>query len=305
VLPRICEYFCSNCAGGHDTATLVLPEWDLGVVREAFEDIFNGDFSKISCILGWQKGPTRIEDTKNNITEKVDVFVKTEGIEQRDSVTRDHSELITLEDNNDSYQRDQGSRSDIQVTEPVLMIEHSPQNLDLEAQGTISEVNDSVFPCFKCEKTFETRRKTTRHIREVHKSGQKRIVYACDSGNCGAVYTNKRDMKFCPCQTKKRDRKQVNIGDPWNKCSYECEMCKKTFLDRKTLKSHVVNKHQMDFLSSYIITFGDPDVSNPKWSCQLCTSSVRFDRRSISSHLAQHSLDLTEYEKHYGGPETE
>ena len=75
-----------------------------------------------------------------------------------------------------------------------------------------------------------------------------------------------RSYKFCKCKTKKRNRQKNSdkAKDPWNKCCYKCEICGENFIDRRTLRSHIVYKHQVDYVNDYITAFGDPSVSNPK-----------------------------------------
>ena len=78
----------------------------------------------------------------------------------------------------------------------------------------------------------------------------------------------------------------------------------------------------MKYKSEYIVKFGDPVVSNPKvgnllkldfincillqWCCLICDSKVRFQRKSIQTHLThQHKISISDYEEEYGRPEGE
>ena len=51
VFPQIYEYLCTSCTSGHDTVTIVIPDLDVEVVREAFENLFNGDIKELSEII--------------------------------------------------------------------------------------------------------------------------------------------------------------------------------------------------------------------------------------------------------------
>merc|ERR1719318_1334741 len=52
IFPQISEYLCASCAGGHDTVTIVIPDTDVEVVREAFNKLLDGDITEIEKILG-------------------------------------------------------------------------------------------------------------------------------------------------------------------------------------------------------------------------------------------------------------
>eukprot|EP00092_Neocalanus_flemingeri_P084859 GFUD01106672.1.p1 GENE.GFUD01106672.1~~GFUD01106672.1.p1 ORF type:complete len:413 (+),score=94.62 GFUD01106672.1:45-1283(+) len=186
-------------------------------------------------------------------------------------------------------------------------MEYVPILSPLSSQEVKKRENDLLFNCIKCEKTFGTQKKVSRHMREVHNvtlSERKGGNYVCDSSNCGRIYTNLRELRFCKCKTKKRTRMKNSdkAQDPWNKSACKCKICEKNFDNRTNLRSHIIYKHKMDYVKDYISSYGDPDACNPKWSCGLCSSSVKFERKRISSHLAQHNLDITEYEEMYGGP---
>merc|ERR1719318_96511 len=275
IFPQISEYLCVSCAGGHDTVTIVIPDTDVEVVREAFKELLDGDITEIEKILGCEK--------------------KFQNLQNIQKITLDN-QTTTKNTEEDQYP--------IKVETALVGL---PQNPTLQVQGIQSEKGYLVYPCLDCEKVFDTKKKVARHIRWVHKGGagaRPPTSYVCKTENCGAVYTSFRAYKFCKCKTKKRNRQKNSdkAKDPWNKCFYKCEMCGKTFTDRRTLRSHIVHKHQVDYVNEYITAFGDPSVSNPKWSCGLCTSAVKFERRSISSHLVQHNLDILEYGKMYGEP---
>ena len=91
------------------------------------------------------------------------------------------------------------------------------------------------------------------------------------------------------------------------------------FDSKKLLRCHVVNIHNLDYKTDFLLKFGDPVVKNPKvgntisynfliiiipqWQCMICLAMLKFERSSIAAHLTQHKLDIMEYEAEYGGPD--
>lgn len=155
--------------------------------------------------------------------------------------------------------------------------------------------------CYNCGKIFTDKVKFQRHVREVHRKGQevsKKQTYECE--NCGKIYTVQRDVRFCKCKTKKRNRSSNLYKDPWNGCDYKCGICGKQFDMRGKLRSHVVQIHGMNYKE--FLTQHDPVLHSAKWKCLVCSSVVTFERSSATSHLKLHNLTIAQYEAIHGAP---
>ena len=51
-----------------------------------------------------------------------------------------------------------------------------------------------------------------------------------------------------------------SFKDPWNCCSYKCGVCNATSDGRNKLRSHVVQKHKMEY-KQYLVQYGNPALS--------------------------------------------
>eukprot|EP00090_Calanus_glacialis_P021194 TRINITY_DN32700_c0_g1_i1.p1 TRINITY_DN32700_c0_g1~~TRINITY_DN32700_c0_g1_i1.p1 ORF type:complete len:300 (+),score=69.22 TRINITY_DN32700_c0_g1_i1:90-902(+) len=192
------------------------------------------------------------------------------------------------------------------ISDPVKSI-NKLKTLNNQRESDIVSMETSLelqmYNCLNCQKNFTTKKQFSRHMREVHDKQPKRkkILFPCEK--CGEVYTSMRNVTYCPCKTRKRNRRKNNVEDPWERCLYQCAVCSGMYADRRSLRNHVIQNHKTDY-KAYLDQFGDPEVACPKWQCMLCESSVKFSRSSIETHIRhQHTLSLAEYESQYGVPE--
>ena len=179
LFPDFLTYFCTNCAGGHDTVTIVIPDWEVDAVRKAFDKLFDGDSRTLRNILGWQKESSHLQGIYNLQGSKDDIKME------------DTNVLVKLE-NEDSLCEDiYMDQSENQI---IALSEQKSQCDIKTAKFLVMEEKLGEFPCLKCEKTFITRKKRTRHIREVHKitmtvSSSKLTSHYHECEKCKAVYT--------------------------------------------------------------------------------------------------------------------
>jgi len=306
LLPKMGELLCKShdCGGqGHDTITIVMPDLDVEDVVEAFEKLFTGNPRDVINILGFsevclskeseekeeQNVPFVDTDSKASELEEIDIDSHYDGIQK---IKYEDENIVSIDLNIPNKNKDQFTTCEKEPTDNIIQL-------------------DSHYSCQQCGKSFITRKKVQRHVREVHGKGltipRPAKGYPCE---CGVRYTIFRSFKYCKCKTKKRKRlnHEQKVNDPWNKCQYKCEICHKIYIDKQSLRNHIKHNHKMDYLNDYIAQFGDPNGTNvnPKWPCSLCEVSVKFERRRISEHLAaQHNLDIVKYGEMYGVPARE
>ena len=81
IFPHISSYLCGSCASGHDTVTIVIPDTDVEVVREAFDKLFDGDITEIDNILGCEKNHQNLQNIQKSTLEEV-VYKETDTEDQ-------------------------------------------------------------------------------------------------------------------------------------------------------------------------------------------------------------------------------
>jgi len=204
--------------------------------------------------------------------------------------------------------KDTDALLDFADTYALLQVDLGPKVNKTVQDITVNQQSDSsqdapTYTCSTCQKTFSTKTKYARHMREVHekmKVMKEKVAYSCEQ--CGEVYTSMRNVTYCPCKTRKRKRGSDEVQDQWDRCLYQCAVCSCKYADRRVLRSHVIQTHNMDY-KVYLEQFGDPEVACPKWQCLICRSSIKFARSSIEAHTRHlHRLTLADYEAKYGVP---
>ena len=56
----------------------------------------------------------------------------------------------------------------------------------------------------------------------------------------------------------------IKLQDPWNQTWSVCQICDKTYNNKKSLRVHVIQIHGLNYKEDYLAEYGDPEADNAK-----------------------------------------
>ncbi|XP_060535953.1 zinc finger Y-chromosomal protein 1-like isoform X2 [Cylas formicarius] len=142
-------------------------------------------------------------------------------------------------------------------------------------QKALNRIQSQVFDCTRCDYRTVKKLDLTRHLR-THREGGRFV--------CGERY----ECFHCRYATGEKGSlvKHVRLHVSANVLPHECRRCSKRFNEKKSLDSHIVNKHSRDANLMKMVT-------NRIYRCDSCSymvvSKSKLARHKIAKHLSKGS----------------
>lgn len=213
----------------------------------------NNEF-QVKCEDEWIENNYNDDDNNDDHDDDDDDFNDNKLIEEENVVNP-----LAIDDNDDLNQE---SRIPINFTNTPIIInknfgknpfslsgkieENNSNRPLLPLECVLLEENPTNFPCDLCDKVFKYKRGMREHMRRIHTN-----VVQIECTTCGVK---------CSQYTMARHVRTHHTPTP-----FECKKCKKTFVRKENLESHMQRKHK-------------------KYPCPFCTK-VFPDSRKLNSHM--------------------